>query len=144
MDIELSTILTYIFGTTSVLEFLYIGSEWKKRNAEAESAKTDSKQKSIDLQQDQYDYLLEKLTKYQEDYFALGEKMKEETNRHANEMSEATMRFMATINDKCNEIAELKSQIVYFKGLRCYRSECQVRIRTNPKDHEPSNKKQQL
>lgn len=40
------------------------------------------------------------------------------------------------ISNKCNEIASLKSQVTYLKGLRCYNSVCSQRIKINPDKSE--------
>ena len=112
-------------GGLNIFQLIWWRSEKRKLAAEADSATADAKQKEIDLQQDQYDYLLEKLSKYQQDYFALADKMQESTHT-----------YLQTINAKCNEIAELKSKLIYFKGLRCYKSDCSMRIKCNPKDKE--------
>lgn len=117
-------IISGVFGGLNIFQFIFWRSEEKKLKAEAESAVTDAKQKNIDLQQDQYDFLLEKLTKYQEEYYALADKMQEEMKKH-----------VMQINIKCNEISELKSKLIYFKGLRCYKSDCPMRIKTNIKDN---------
>lgn len=132
-------ILSTLFGGLNIFQFLFYRSEKKKSEAEAESANIDAKQKNIDLQQDQFDYLLDKLTKYQNDYFELAEKLQEEANRHATEMQETTQRFTSIINEKCNEIAELKSKIIYFKNLRCYNTNCPHRMSQNPKDFIKEN-----
>ena len=44
----------------------------------------------------------------------------------------ATMsEHLKEIDGKCNEIAQLKSKLSYFKGLRCYRSACANRMWEN-------------
>lgn len=135
MESEILTIiLTTLLGGLNVFQLLWWRAEKKKHQAEADSASVDAKQKGIDLQQDQYDFLLEKLSKYQQDYFELADKMKETTDKHTGEIQEVNQKFSQIIYDKCNEIAELKSKIIYFKGLRCYKSDCSLRIKFNPKD----------
>jgi hypothetical protein len=47
-------------------------------------------------------------------------------------MSEKSQAIAA----KCTEIATLKSQIAYLKGIRCYRFDCPNRIKTNPDKSE--------
>ena len=95
----------------------------EKFNAEAHTASVEAKHKEIDLHQDQYDYLLTKLSEFQKQYFELSSRLQQETQLH-----------LEAINAKCNELAELKSKLIYFKGLRCYRSDCSHRIRINPEN----------
>lgn len=126
-------------GGLNIFQFIFWRLKKQTMVAEANSASTDAEQKKIDLQQDQYDYLLSKLTQYQEEYFQLGERMKEESKKHADDISASNQRFMTVVGEKCNEIAELKSKLIYFKGLRCYRSDCSQRIKCNIKDKETPN-----
>lgn len=124
MDWILGIIATSL-GGLNIFQIIYYKTQRDKLQAEADGATVEAKKKDIDLQQDQYDYLLSKLSKYQEDYFALFDKIQNEARIHSE-----------VINTKCNEIAELKSKIVYYKGLRCYKSDCSTRIGQNPKDKE--------
>ena len=39
--------------------------------------------------------------------------------------------FQKKIDDKCQELAVLKSQVQYLKGLRCYNTTCPNRIKNN-------------
>lgn len=133
------TIVASLLGGLNVFQFICWRSEKKKHEAEAASAELDAKQKSMDLSQDQFDYLLNKLTDYQRDYFKLADQLKDEAQRHANEMAETTKKFSIIINDKCNEIAELKSKIIYFKNLRCYKTDCPYRMGTNPDSKNNKN-----
>lgn len=139
------SIATTLFGGLNIFQLVFWRSERKKHNAEASSADTDAKQKEIDLHQDQYDFLLQKLSDYQKEYYDLAEKLKKATTEHYNEIEDMNRKFSLLINDKCNEIAVLKSKLIYFKGLRCYDSACPKRISVNPKDDKErqfeSNKK---
>lgn len=40
--------------------------------------------------------------------------------------------FQKKVDDKCQELAALRSQVQYLKGLRCYNTTCPHRIKTNP------------
>lgn len=128
-------IIGALFGGLNIFQLIYWRAERKKHNAEADSAGTDAKQKEIDLHQDQYDFLLQKLSDFQKDYYDLAEKLKQTTTNHINEITEVEKRFGLAINEKCNEISVLKSKLVYYKGLRCYDSNCQKRVLVNPKDN---------
>lgn len=113
-----------ILGGVNVFQLVYYKTQRDKLRAEADSAGVDAKHKGLDLMQDQADYLIERLNNVQEEYISLQKKLREEAANHTN-----------TINEKCNEIAELKSKIIYFKGLRCYKSDCSMRVSINPKDN---------
>lgn len=118
-------ILATSLGGVNIFQFVYYKTQRDKLRAEADAVTTEAKQKDIDLQQDQYDYLLGKLTKFQTDYFDLLEKVQTDAREHSE-----------VINHKCNEIADLKSKLIYYKGLKCYKSDCSQRIMNNPKDKE--------
>lgn len=119
------TIVTTLLGGLNIFQVIFWKVEKRKMSADASALEAEAKHKGIDLQQDQYDYLLEKLSTFQTEYFELLEKVQKGAKEHAE-----------LINTKCNEISELKSKIVYYKGLRCYKSDCSGRISHNPKDKE--------
>lgn len=128
----LHLILTGIFAGTNIWQFIHfkiqkekLRAEADKLKAQADEEKVNAKHKGLDLMQDQADYLIEKLNAVQSDYVALQKQMRDEMTSH-----------LTAINAKCNEIAQLKSQVIYFKGLRCYKSDCSCRISQNPKDNE--------
>lgn len=127
----LGTLASLLVGT-NIYQLMENRSMRQKIKAEAKSAAVDAEHKEIDLHQDQYDYLLTKLSEFQNQYFELSSKLQQETQRH-----------LEAINKKCNELAELKSKLVYFKGLRCYRSDCSKRIRINPDDKNLQEKKEE-
>lgn len=121
MSETLLGIIASLFLGVNILQFLF----WRKtkRKYEAETAKTEveTEQAKNDLHQDQYDYVNEQLSKIQQEYYDLAARYRETMTQHLME-----------IDGKCNEIAELKSKLVYFKGLRCYRSDCAERIKESP------------
>ena len=90
-------IVASLLAGTNIYQLICYRSMKEKLGAEAKTASVTAHQKEIDLHQDQYDYLLKKLSEFQ-------------------------------------KLAELKSKLIYFKGLRCYRSDCSQRIRINPDD----------
>ena len=114
--------------------FMYYRSEQKKKGAEANRATTEAEQVKIDLQQDQYDYLLSKLTYFQKEYVGLQTLLNTTTDSYTQELIALKVEFSGKINEKCNEIAGLKSKISYYRGLRCYKSDCSIRISTRDKD----------
>lgn len=110
-----------LLGGLNIFQFIFFRKT--KRRLEAETAKTEieTAQAKVDLHQDQYDYVSEQLSKIQQEYYDLAARYRETMTEHLKE-----------IDQKCNEIAELKSKLVYFKGLRCYRSDCAERIKESP------------
>lgn len=120
-------IVASLLAGTNIYQLFCYRSMKTRLTAEAKTASVEAEHKEIDLHQDQYDYLLRKLSEFQHQYFELSSKLQQETQQH-----------LEAINAKCNELAELKSKLVYFKGLRCYRSDCSHRIRINPDDKKQS------
>lgn len=120
-------IVASLLAGTNIYQLFCYRSMKTRLTAEAKTASVEAEHKEIDLHQDQYDYLLRKLSEFQNQYFELSSKLQQETQQH-----------LEAINAKCNELAELKSKLVYFKGLRCYRSDCSHRIRINPDDNKQS------
>lgn len=120
-------IVASLLAGTNIYQLFCYRSMKIRLTAEAKTASVEAEHKEIDLHQDQYDYLLRKLSEFQNQYFELSSKLQHETQQH-----------LEAINAKCNELAELKSKLVYFKGLRCYRSDCSQRIRINPEDKKQS------
>lgn len=114
-------ILTALFGGANILQFLFYRATKKKYEADADKASTAAAHDKLDLHQDQYDYVNAQLSKIQEEYYALADRCRKMTSDH-----------LLEIDGKCNEIAELKSKVTYFKGLRCYRADCPTRIQESP------------
>lgn len=131
LEWTLGTLASLLVGT-NIYQLMENRSMRQKIKSEAKSAAVDAEHKEIDLHQDQYDYLLKKLSEFQKQYFELSSKLQQETQLH-----------LEAINKKCNELAELKSKLIYFKGLRCYRSDCSKRIRLNPEDKNQQEKKEE-
>lgn len=116
-------VVASLLAGTNIYQLICYRSMKEKMNAEAKTASVEAQKKEFDLHQDQYDYLLTKLSDFQKQYFEMSSRLQQETQKH-----------LEVINSKCNELAELKSKLIYFKGLRCYKSDCSLRIRINPED----------
>lgn len=125
MTETLLTIAVALFGGLNIFQFIFLRSTKQKYEAEASKASTEAKHVCIDLYQDQYDYVNAQLTKIQEEYYALADRYRSTMSEHLKE-----------IDSKCNEIAQLKSKLSYFKGLRCYSSACSNRMWENPDNKE--------
>ncbi len=121
MSNTLLSILVTLFAGLNVFQFIFIRITKRKYAAEAAKAEAEAGQLQTDLHQDQYDYVNEQLSKIQKEYYDLAARYRETMTQHLME-----------IDVKCNEIAELKSKLVYFKGLRCYCSDCDRRVKDSP------------
>lgn len=120
-------IFTTLFGGLNIFQFIFFRTERKKRNAEANLASVEVQEKDINLKQDQFDFILSKLSKYQSDYYELADMRMKESRKHMDQVKESDRKYSEVINGKCNEIADLKSKIIYLGGLRCYKSDCSHR-----------------
>lgn len=96
---------------------LFWNSEKKRRKALADTAAIEADKKGFDLRKDHFDLISEKFTQLQVDYFDLLEQIQRQSRKYIEE-----------INQKCSEISELKSQMMYYKGVRCYRTDCPNRV----------------
>ena len=121
MSETLLSIIATLFLGVNVFQFIFWRKTKRKYEAETAKAEAEAGQAQTDLHQDQYDYVNEQLSKIQKEYYDLAARYRETMTQHLME-----------IDQKCNEIAELKSKLVYFKGLRCYRSDCELRIKESP------------
>lgn len=115
------TILSILLGGVNIFQLIFLRTTKKRYEAEAKKADAEAEQMRTDLHQDQYDYVNEQLSKIQQEYYSLAAKYRETMTKHLTE-----------IDQKCNEIAELKSKLIYFKGLRCYCSDCEKRVKESP------------
>lgn len=129
------TILTILLGGCNIWQLVFIRLERKKAVAQADDAITDSRRNKYELSKDQADYLIENLSRVQKEYMELQENVRAQAAKYTEE-----------ILGKCNMIADLKSQVIYLKGLRCYKSDCSMRIAVNVKDNnhkEENNENEQ-
>lgn len=118
-------------GGGGLVGFVSLKYEQKKSKAEAEKVQTAADHDRLDLHQDQYDYVNAQLSKIQQEYYDLASRYRETMTAH-----------LLEIDAKCNEIAELKSKLTYFKGLRCYQSDCPSRVKESPyRDHAKGDDK---
>ena len=108
-----TTFLLSALGGLNIFQIFFWKQKKRKEEAEVIQAETDAKAKTIELQQDQYTYLIDTLNRVQQDYYNLDEKARQ---------------LIIDIQEKCSEIAILKSKITYLKGISCYRTNCEIRI----------------
>lgn len=133
LDNLIYPLLLAIFGGLNILQLIFPRKTKRQIEAKTKSSEIDSQQKAADLMQDQYDYVLKQLTKFQTEYFNLLETVQE-----------SSRAYTETIEQKCNEIAELKSKIAYFRGIRCYRCDCSRRIEKYEPDKTSTGQPTQL
>ena len=124
-------------GLGAALTYLFtFRSKRKQAAAEAESSIVDTEHKKLDLRQDQYEYLQKTCDKYIHDYHELEGDFRKQIQELREHMDDIMLEKSKAISDKCNEIAALKSEVTYLKGIRCYNFTCQKRIRINPDKHK--------
>ena len=99
--------------------------------AEAESTELEVEHKKQDLKQDQYDFLQKTCDKYIKDYHTLENDFRKQLQTLRDEIDKISLEKSKAISDKCNEIAELKSKVIFLQGIRCYNFTCQNRIKNN-------------
>ena len=135
MNNILEWILTIIGSGGVGAAITYISTfKYKKEQVkiETELSETHLRQAQLDLSQDKCDYLQQTCDKYIKDYHELEQNFRKQVRELQETINDLTFQNSKMIADKCNEIASLKSQITYLKGLRCYDSTCSKRIKTNP------------
>ena len=131
MDSEtLFIILSAVLASSNVAQIFYMKSYKKKKNAEADKAELDVSIKKYKFQDEQFQSILVRLGRYQEDYYKLQDTMRKDRDEHEKKYRE----YNDQIHANCIEIAQLKSKIVYLKDLRCYDSTCNHRMRNNPEN----------
>lgn len=127
MSETILSVLVALLGGVNIFQLLFYRATKKKYTAEAEKVTTEAMHGRLDLHQDQYDYVNAQLTKIQGEYYELADKYRKTMTDH-----------LIEIDGKCNEIAELKSKLAYFKGLRCYTSDCPRRVKESPYRKDPA------
>ena len=108
----------------------------RKLEAEAEQAKAEALRKKQENKQDAFDAMYQELNKCLNDYSAIAEEYRSFRDKARKYEEEIQNR----INDKCVELASLKSQITYLKGIRCYNTVCPNRIRQSDIKEKTNNK----
>lgn len=125
-------ILGIILGSGGIGSFItwavHLKSE--KRLKEAEAAQSECKLENMNIanHKDKFEYMYVQITKMMQDYNELSDDY-----RHYRQNAVIRERsFQQKVDDKCQELAALKSQVQYLKGLRCYNTTCPHRIKFNP------------
>lgn len=120
----------------AITYIMTINSRKKIANAEAQTAQAKADHEILDLKQDKYDYLQETLDKYIKDYHELEQYFRDRMRELRDNMNSIIKENSMAISEKCNEIAALKAQVTYLKGIRCYEFTCPKRVKENPDKSE--------
>ena len=139
MDSIIEWILTLLGsgGLGAAITYIFtFKSKQTKAKAEAEQAELTTAHEKLDLTQDKYEFLQNTLDKYVRDYHELEADFRKQMAAVREHMDEIMRNHSTIIAEKCNEIASLKSQVTYLKGIRCYRFTCNQRVKCNPDKKE--------
>lgn len=116
-------------GISSLTTWLFhIKAERRLKIAEAEQSEQIVQSMITANDKDRFDLMYAQITKIMQDYNELSDDYR--SYRRGAIVKERT--FQEKIDNKCQELAALKSQIQYLKGLCCYNTNCPNRIKSNP------------
>lgn len=117
----ITTILTIIFGGTTVWQFIFFRNERRKREAEASALELENKKTAQELQRNECDHsseqvkkITDELSRLQNDYIEMFQKVQEN---------------LKVIGNLQTTVADLKVENTFLKGVRCYRTSCDKRLR---------------
>ena len=129
---EMIEILGILLGGGGIGSFITCAFHFKaeKRIKEAEARQSEQTAESMATanDRDKFESMYVQITKMMQDYNNL-------SDDYRNYRQGATVKernFQKKVDEKCQELAALKSQVQYLKGLRCYNTTCPHRIKTNP------------
>lgn len=129
-------ILGVILGSGGLSSFItwMIHLSANKKLKEAEVAQSESVVENLQdtNRKDKFESMYVQITKMMHDYNELSDDYR--AYRQVATVKERN--FQKKVDDKCSELASLKSQIQYLKGLRCYDTTCPNRIKTNPEKQQ--------
>lgn len=129
-------ILGVILGSGGLSSFItwMIHLSANKKLKEAEVAQSESVVENLQNvnKKDKFEFMYVQITKMMHDYNELSDDYR--AYRQVATVKERN--FQKKVDDKCSELASLKSQIQYLKGLRCYDTTCPNRIKTNPEKQQ--------
>ena len=103
-------------------------SEKRIKEAEAEQSEQTAESMVTANDRDKFESMYIQITKMMQDYNNLSDDYR--NYRQGAIVKERN--FQKKVDEKCQELAALKSQVQYLKGLRCYNTTCPHRIKTNP------------
>lgn len=115
-------------GISSLATWLFhIKAERRLKMAEAEQGEQIVQSMVTANDKDKFESMYVQITKMMKDYNELSDDYR--SYRQGAIVKERN--FQKKIDDKCQELAVLKSQIQYLKGLSCYNTTCPNRIKNN-------------
>ena len=103
-------------------------SEKRIKEAEAQQSEKTVESMATANDRDKFESMYVQITKMMQDYNNLSDDYR--SYRQVATVKERN--FQKKVDEKCQELAALKSQVQYLKGLRCYNTTCPHRIKTNP------------
>ena len=125
-------ILGILLGGGGIGSFVTWGFHFKseKRIKEAEAKQSEKTVESMATanDRDKFESMYVQITKMMQDYNNLSDDYR--SYRQGATVKERN--FQKKVDEKCQELAALKSQVQYLKGLRCYNTTCSHRMKTNP------------
>lgn len=128
---DVGTFISIVFGGAGVIggisTMANLRSIRKQKHAEANKTQAEAKQLDVNLQQYQYNFLVEKLDQFQKEWVEMQEQLNAKTAEYSQQLINMRMSFTSQINEKCDEIVKLKSSITFYRGFRCYKSDCSQR-----------------
>lgn len=129
---EMIKILGILLGGGGIGSFItwvfHFKSEKRIKEAEARQSEQTAESMATANDRDKFESMYVQITKMMQDYNNL-------SDDYRNYRQGATVKernFQKKVDEKCQELAALKSQVQYLKGLRCYNTTCPHRIKTNP------------
>lgn len=129
---EMIEILGILLGGGGIGSFItwvfHFKSEKRIKEAEARQSEQTAESMATANDRDKFESMYVQITKMMQDYNNL-------SDDYRNYRQGATVKernFQKKVDEKCQELAALKSQVQYLKGLRCYNTTCPHRIKTNP------------
>lgn len=125
-------ILGLIVGSGGIGSFvtwaIHLNSEKRIKEAQALQSEKTVESMTTANNKDKFESMYVQITKMMQDYNDLSDDYR--TYRQGAIVKERN--FQKKIDDKCQELAALRSQVQYLKGLRCYNTTCPHRIKINP------------
>lgn len=116
-------------GIGSLLTWIFhFEAEKKLKNIEVQRNEKSLENITNTVDRDKFEYMYVQITKMMQDYNNLSDDYR--SYRQSAVLTERN--FQKKVDEKCQELAALRSQIQYLKGLRCYNTTCPNRIKLNP------------
>ena len=116
-------------GIGSLITWIFqFKSENRIKKAEAKQSEQTAESMVTANDRDKFESMYIQITKMMQDYNDLSDDYR--NYRQGAIVKERN--FQKKVDEKCQELAALKSQVQYLKGLRCYNTTCPHRIKTNP------------